>query len=62
MQTANPPGSTCTGPAKAAELRFTADLAGTFEHMHLIPLALKQVRRGQTGETGADDSYVRLFI
>ena len=26
-QTANPPGSTCTGPAKAAELRFTADLA-----------------------------------
>ncbi len=27
LQTANPPGSTCTGPAKAAELRFTADLA-----------------------------------
>ena len=26
-QTANPPGSTCTGPAKAAELRFTSDLA-----------------------------------
>ncbi len=26
-QTALPPGSTCTGPAKAAELRFTADLA-----------------------------------
>ena len=26
-QPANPPGSTCTGPAKAAELRFTADLA-----------------------------------
>jgi len=26
-QTALPPGSTCTGPSKAAELRFTADLA-----------------------------------
>lgn len=26
-QSANPPGSTCTGPAKAAELRFTTDLA-----------------------------------
>jgi 3-oxoacyl-[acyl-carrier protein] reductase len=26
-QPANPPGSTCTGPAKAAELRFTTDLA-----------------------------------
>lgn len=26
-QPALPPGSTCTGPAKAAELRFTADLA-----------------------------------
>ena len=26
-QTALPPGSTCTGPAKAAEIRFTADLA-----------------------------------
>jgi 3-oxoacyl-[acyl-carrier protein] reductase len=26
-QAANPPGSTCTGPAKAAELRFTTDLA-----------------------------------
>ncbi|MEM7252368.1 MAG: SDR family oxidoreductase [Pseudomonadota bacterium] len=27
IRTAHPPGSTCTGPAKAAELRFTADLA-----------------------------------
>jgi 3-oxoacyl-[acyl-carrier protein] reductase len=26
-QAANPPGSSCTGPAKAAELRFTTDLA-----------------------------------
>ena len=26
-QAANPPGSTCTGPAKAAELRFTTDVA-----------------------------------
>ena len=26
-QSALPPGSTCTGPAKAAELRFTSDLA-----------------------------------
>ncbi|MBT6275625.1 MAG: SDR family NAD(P)-dependent oxidoreductase [Chromatiales bacterium] len=26
-RTAYPPGSTCTGPAKAAEVRFTADLA-----------------------------------
>ena len=25
-QSALPPGSTCTGPAKAAELRFTSDL------------------------------------
>ena len=27
VRTAYPPGSTCTGPAKAAEVRFTADLA-----------------------------------
>ncbi|MFT5390570.1 MAG: NAD(P)-dependent dehydrogenase (short-subunit alcohol dehydrogenase family) [Gammaproteobacteria bacterium] len=27
LQTAYPPGSTCTGPAKAAEVRFTTDLA-----------------------------------
>jgi 3-oxoacyl-[acyl-carrier protein] reductase len=26
-RTAYPPGSTCTGPAKAAEVRFSADLA-----------------------------------
>ncbi len=27
VRTAYPPGSTCTGPAKAAEVRFSADLA-----------------------------------
>ncbi|MCH9670339.1 MAG: SDR family oxidoreductase [Gammaproteobacteria bacterium] len=27
IRTAYPPGSTCTGPAKAAEVRFSADLA-----------------------------------
>lgn len=27
LKTAYPPGSTCTGPAKAAEVRFTTDLA-----------------------------------
>jgi NAD(P)-dependent dehydrogenase (short-subunit alcohol dehydrogenase family) len=32
VKTAFPPGSTCTGPAKAAEVRFSTDLAAELKH------------------------------
>lgn len=35
VRTAYPPGSTCTGPAKAAEVRFTADLAEELKPLNI---------------------------